>query len=322
MSSRAWPTRFAAKGKLAESEQAIREALALQKKAGVTNSTTGWATAFLADLLYHKGDTAVLKREANDPERINTIKAADILAPSYAEAGRLANWVRLISTTPASPANLQGGEPLQVKLQYSVGEETNLDAWINLSGPALDASRPFVPESTIWHLSNNTLLATFIGSGVDVDKLAVVVRGGYAGEPLAQAAFPVKFHWETAPPVPRKEMVIVHASESNSVSIISITPDSPAALHLNERITLKIRYSCKTRAVRLWVMAQNKGRQVGAFTNGSLDFTSISGRGETDHCQFGCQYWTDVDEVEVTMVDAESHTELARTSMPIEAHWK
>jgi hypothetical protein len=49
--------------------------------------------------------------------------------------------------------------------------------------------------------------------------------------------------------------VIVHALESNSVIIMTITPASPAELHLGERMTLKIQYSCQTRTVHFWVRA-------------------------------------------------------------------
>ena len=45
-------------GKLAESEQTIREALALQMKAGVTDSTTARLSNLLADLLESQGDYA------------------------------------------------------------------------------------------------------------------------------------------------------------------------------------------------------------------------------------------------------------------------
>ena len=43
--------------------------------------------------------------------------------------------------------------------------------------------------------------------------------------------------------------------------------------------------------------AFNKGNDASIFTNGSRAFVPISGRGETDYCQFGCQYRADVDEV-------------------------
>jgi TPR repeat protein/tRNA A-37 threonylcarbamoyl transferase component Bud32/type II secretory pathway pseudopilin PulG len=117
--------------------------------------------------------------------------------------------------------------------------------------------------------------------------------------------------------------VIVHASESNSVNIISITPALPAQLHLGERMSLKIRYSCQTRTVHFWVWAHKKdGEPVNVFNNGQPYFSPATGRGETDYCQFGSTHQADVDEVEVIMVDADTSIELARASMTIEAHWK
>jgi hypothetical protein len=176
----------------------------------------------------------------------------------------------------------------------------------------------------IEHLTNSEMMVSFSCSGVDVYELDVKLYGGTTKTLLAQGSFPVDLHWDrdTTPPEPKKEMVIANPTESNSVSIVSITPATPAVLHLNDRMTLKLRYSCKTRSVRFWVRALNKGADAGAFTNGSLYFTPTAGHGETDYCQFGSQYQADADAVEVIMVDADSSTELARTTMPIEAHWK
>jgi serine/threonine protein kinase len=253
------------------------------------------------------------------------LKAGNGKAPPNAEAAKTAatNWVRLLSTTPASPATLKGWQTLHVILQYSVGNETNLTAFVSPRCTQM-AGIPAQSDPETQLLPNNEIMASFGCSGVDVYDLEVSLYGGANGRRLALECFPVNFHWETAPPESTKEMMVVNASVSNFVSIISINPASPAVLHLNDRMTLKLRYSCQTRGVRLWVQAygMNGASPSGFFTNGSLYFEPIAGHGETDYCQFGCQYQADVEKVEVTMVDSDSNTRLAVTSMPIEAHWK
>jgi hypothetical protein len=156
----------------------------------------------------------------------------------------------------------------------------------------------------------------------DVDQLKVEIHSIGTQPGSITAYFPVDFHWLDAPTLPGKTPIVVHAGRVNSVEVVSTTPASPATLKLGEWMTIRIRYSFNTRAVRLWYSPMSGGGNAMDESSGSDVYYPASGYGETDFSKFANQSQTDVDELEVKMVDCDTEVELARTSVHIEAHWR
>ena len=108
-------------------------------------------------------------------------------------------------------------------------------------------------------------------------------------------------------------------SQSNSVSIISVTPASPVKLRTNEMIMVKVRYSTtNANPVLICVDAYAKGTRADCFSSGGASPAYTQKIGEAMNYFSVVHVPIDVDEVRVEMIEFKTTNVLAAAK----AKWK
>jgi len=105
------------------------------------------------------------------------------------------------------------------------------------------------------------------------------------------------------------------------VEVVEVKPASPATLKAGERANVKVRYQCmNAEKVRIWVQPYTKGRHTpdGFYAPSAAE---PAGPGEVQRF-VGLKSEATVDELRVSMVDAESRKQLAKASFPVNLKWK
>lgn len=261
--------------------------------------------------------------QANTDPHATAIHNAVLIPNAESTIASDKNWVKIISTTPASPAQLKEGQIMGVTIQYAAKDSAKI--WLNAYPYYRGRDLPFRPGQDYLQVSGDgqgigQAFFSCLG-GADIDQVKVTMQENGTGRLLAQSFASVEAHWSklanaplAVPSVPENLV----PTGNNWVRVISTSPASPSLLQRGQIIMVLMQYPAeKSGSITIDVEPLTQGM----YSGGRPGTTSYIGPGVVQS-SFSVAPGKDVDQLSITLHDSKTRQILDEEYVPVDFHWR
>lgn len=234
------------------------------------------------------------------------------------------SFMEVISVEPASPAVLEPGQPVYVKVRYDSGGKKNIKMWIRPGGDDKGVER---------HTCSNLKETAgeyegwfyFDDRAAEVKSLNLRMVTNKKGDKshvmeritIFEDTAEVDFKWKA----PRKDGPYGYTVKGASVKLGTVRPEMPAVLKVGEKFLARFQYNsgvAKPINIRIWPGKQKDGN---APPQDKSQINNRKGHSSQDQIYFSYDQPGSVSEMKFRMIDNETGRFLIQYTFPVDVTW-